>query len=362
MLGGFQAACLATVCLPLAAGLRAGAGGLTQPLRAELRASSSLPLKGLLAADGRVNGSWHMCAAPIAETKAGPKSEIPRILHQTYKTKALPDLFSYCRDSWMQETPDWKHRIWLDHEIRALVKVHYPWFLKTYDAFEHTIQRVDAARIFMLHRYGGVYADLDIEAVKDPAPLFNGDYDMIFFYQIPPHDSRTVVDNPRNQTGRPRLGTISNALMASKPGHPFWIFLAEMMAESREAALEEAAKSEIPNMDIYLTTGPSMMSRALSEYQTLHTDVKVAIYSKKYWSPFSWGNKEDPCEVRWECRALFPEAFLVSHWSRSWILCPKGSGRGKRLCAFSSSLLQQQVSVNWVDPFGSMPKADSWCL
>ena len=32
-----------------------------------------------------------------------------------------------------------------------------------YDRYEHGIQRADAMRVFFLHKFGGIYIDLDIE-------------------------------------------------------------------------------------------------------------------------------------------------------------------------------------------------------
>mmetsp|Transcript_35652 Transcript_35652/g.107573 ORF Transcript_35652/g.107573 Transcript_35652/m.107573 type:complete len:212 (-) Transcript_35652:11-646(-) len=209
------------------------------------------------------------------------------------------------------------------------------------------IERVDAARIFMMHRFGGVYADLDVEAVRDPSPLFSGGHDLVFFYQLAPRSTEATID-PINASS-PKLGTISNALMASRPGHPFWLFLAERMIKFRAAAQE--VQSDIPNMDVYMATGPSMLSKALAEYQAEHTEAKVAIFSRRYWSPFSWGLKADPCEVLWECKAQFPDAYLVSHWTRSWILCRPGMHSGA--CVSPPSLLQEAADTN--------ENAGAWC-
>jgi len=354
--------CLGACLVPAAASLSARASGAAQQLNAGESSPTSPRLHGgQLAAGGRVSGNWHLCEAPIVATKAGPKTGIPRILHQTYKSKvALPAAFEKSHKTWVEMTPNWKHRIWLDHENRAMVKAHYPWFLDTYDSFTHVIQRVDAARIFMLHRFGGVYADMDIEAMRDPTPLFNGGHDLVFFYQLPPKTQDSVIDTIEGETGKPRLGTIANAFMASKPGHPFWIYLAELIVKSRNASLEEAKGSDIPNMDIYMTTGPSMLSRALAEYQVQHPEVTVAIFSKKYWSPFSWGLKEDPCEVHWECRALYPEAYVVSHWTRSWVFCQRNGTKlvRKRLCMAPVSMLQmEQLSETILGEAGN----SSWC-
>lgn len=334
-------ALLSVAWLASAVGLKQRVASVSKP---EQDLTTAREVQGQLGSSGRVNGSWYMCAAPVVATRAGPGTKIPLILHQTYKSKvSLPEFFVKCHNSWVEQTPTWKHRVWLDHENRNLVKVHYPWFLDTYDSYEHTIQRVDAARVFMLHRYGGVYADMDIEAVRDPAPLFNGGHDLVFFYQLPPHGTGTVIDDVNG----PKLGTISNAFMASKPGHPFWIFLANMMMDKRKDALLEADTSGIAYMDIYLTTGPSILTHALSAYQREYPQTRVAIFSKKYWSPFQWGQKEDPCEVHWECRALYPEAFVISHWTRSWVFCDPNNpaSKTKRVCQTPTTLLQLGSTV-----------------
>ena len=55
---------------------------------------------------------------------------------------------------------------WTDASSRELVAQHYSWFLRAYDAYPSYIQRSDAARYFIIHHYGGVYADLDYECSK----------------------------------------------------------------------------------------------------------------------------------------------------------------------------------------------------
>ena len=44
-----------------------------------------------------------------------------------------------------------------DADNRELVKVHFSWFLTTYDAMPHAVQRADISRIFYMIQYGGCY-------------------------------------------------------------------------------------------------------------------------------------------------------------------------------------------------------------
>ena len=46
--------------------------------------------------------------------------------------------------------------------LLLLLQTEYPWFLQTYASYPYNIQRVDAIRYFILHKYGGIYIDLDI--------------------------------------------------------------------------------------------------------------------------------------------------------------------------------------------------------
>jgi len=38
-----------------------------------------------------------------------------------------------------------------------LIRDKYPWFLKTFKGYPHSIQRADALRYFVLHEFGGIY-------------------------------------------------------------------------------------------------------------------------------------------------------------------------------------------------------------
>mmetsp|Transcript_64192 Transcript_64192/g.198929 ORF Transcript_64192/g.198929 Transcript_64192/m.198929 type:complete len:220 (+) Transcript_64192:227-886(+) len=199
--------------------------------------------------------------------------------------------------------------MWVDEDNRNLVKEHYPWFLATYDGYDQNIKRVDAARIFMMHHFGGVYADTDVEVIQDPSPLFAGRRDLFFFAQSAircGHAARVAV--PQTEA---TVGAIPNALMASAPGHPFWMYLAMKLVSAKREEL------------VMWATGPSRLTEALAAYQSEYPSTRVAIYTKDYWSPFKWG--DDGCGSAEECKTLFPDAYLVSHWTGTWNHCEEGT-------------------------------------
>ena len=75
-------------------------------------------------------------------------------------------------DAYLVAMPNFRtHILWTDAMNRELIRRHYPFFLETYDSFELNIMRADSARVFYMHRYGGVYMDLDFEVGREECHL-----------------------------------------------------------------------------------------------------------------------------------------------------------------------------------------------
>jgi mannosyltransferase OCH1-like enzyme len=89
-------------------------------------------------------------------------SGIPKIIHQTWKTKDVPDHWKKSKDEWQRLHPDWLYILWTDEDIRNHIKDHHPDFLELHDNYEYNIQRADMIRYFILYDFGGVYCDLDL--------------------------------------------------------------------------------------------------------------------------------------------------------------------------------------------------------
>lgn len=133
--------------------------------------------------------------------------------------------------------------LWTDEDNRKLVEDYYSQYLDTYVSLPREIFRVDMVgephweskvtlglltvdiqvRNMYLHRFGGVYADLDLVPLS---PLH------LHLPKLFDTDSQTV---PRAYVGQ--MGdlefehSIPNAFMASSPGHPFWLEPLEYVRE-----------------------------------------------------------------------------------------------------------------------------------
>ena len=225
---------------------------------------------------------------------------IPRILHQTWKDAEVPERWRPLQHTWRKNHPDWEYRLWTDAELRNLVAEHYPWFLESYDAYDHAISRVDAARYFLLHRHGGLYVDLDFECLR-PIGALLASHSLVLGVEPDAHMALPVVQ----RRSKPLSQIVCNAFAASTAGHPFWDHVFPLLIEhARERDPLDAA-------------GPFFLTEAIESY-TGSAPTHLASAAQLY--PVDKLELERgeavPSEIP---AALGEEAFAVHHWAGSWI-------------------------------------------
>ena len=144
------------------------------------------------------------CPSCVAE-EVTCDSKIPRIIHQSYRTRDLPGRWKMTPEKWKKMHPNWEYRFWTDEDNRELIRTRYPWFLPTYDGYTYGISRADAARYFVVLTYGGVYSDLDVFPLRDMSTLLC---------------KRTAEGAPVGMlvTETPNLG-LTNAFFAAEPNN-----------------------------------------------------------------------------------------------------------------------------------------------
>lgn len=174
---------------------------------------------------------------------------IPKIIHQTAPADETkwPFLWKICQKTWQEKFPDWQYMFWNDDDLEKFIREEYPWFYETYMSYDKTIKRVDAARYFILHKYGGIYADMDYECLKN------------FEHLIPPDKVSIGVSPLFNRPDMDRK-LYDNALMISPAGHPAWEKAFEILEAHRyepnplfctgpKITIELGASTEINTLD-----------------------------------------------------------------------------------------------------------------
>jgi hypothetical protein len=159
----------------------------------------------------------------LLSRRGGANRTRPLLIHQTY-ADADPRLLA--PNTWTRTHPRALHVRWTDADNRALVRDAYPELLGLYDdGLRLTVQRTDLARLLYLHRYGGLYADADYEALRPrlAARLL-----------VCAHKHRGGAPPPVRIVRSPVLlnEALQNSLMfAAHPGHPFFLDVARNMGE-----------------------------------------------------------------------------------------------------------------------------------
>lgn len=163
---------------------------------------------------------------------------IPKIIHQTYKTVDIPDVWKAGQKACIDLHPDYKYILWTDEMARQFIAEEYVWFLPTWDLYSYPIQRADAIRYFALAHYGGIYIDLDDGCERRLDPLLT----------VPAFVRETVP------TG------VSNDVMGSVPGHPFFLKVIESLSKYKRNWL-------VPYITIMFSTGPLFLLVMLIQFK-----------------------------------------------------------------------------------------------
>lgn len=227
---------------------------------------------------------------------------IPRIIHQTWRDAEPPPAMAALAQTWRAHHPDWQYRLWTDADNRALIARAAPEYLRLYDVYPEPIMRADAFRYFLMGQEGGIYADLDLECLGPLDELVRGEAALLALEPDEHLDGEIVR---RSGLGR----VVSNAFLASPPGHPFWQHVrAELAAAAGRAGPLEVA-------------GPFFLTRALESWRGSAPVVVLAartvnpVPKRRVWA----GGLDEP-----GCRARLRDegALAVHHWMGTWVRPP----------------------------------------
>uniref|UniRef100_A0A1I8HNH5 Gb3_synth domain-containing protein n=1 Tax=Macrostomum lignano TaxID=282301 RepID=A0A1I8HNH5_9PLAT len=167
----------------------------------------------------RKNGS--LTAVEPSNSSGGSSSDcgpIPRILHYTFSSEHAYSNYKGFVSDCLALNPDWQVYLWRDADAERLIKDHYPDFAAKFASYRGDLQKSDAIRYAVLHRFGGVYLDMDVKCLQ---PLFPRLKSYAAFVD------RERWEQSINLFGMPLL--LMNSAMGSAPGHPFFKYVLEKL-------------------------------------------------------------------------------------------------------------------------------------
>tara|TARA_R110002020_G_scaffold94773_1_gene227735 strand:+ start:1111 stop:1722 length:612 start_codon:yes stop_codon:yes gene_type:complete len=135
-------------------------------------------------------------------------------------------------------------RFWNEEEVEELIETDYPEFWDTYQEFPQKIMKVDFARYIILHKFGGIYLDMDVKPMKSVEDLFEREY---FFVRW-------------NNSDLPYI-----AVLGSSIGLPLYYEILLHSCESYEEKKDMPIYKHWTGRFVYQTTGHHMINRVLKK-------------------------------------------------------------------------------------------------
>ncbi|PRP76523.1 glycosyltransferase family 32 protein [Planoprotostelium fungivorum] len=285
----------------------------------------------------------------LDETHTG----IPHIIHQSWKTKDLPFKFERWSGSWRTYNQNWRWILWTNEDNLAICERYFPWFLEKFKSMKGEIYRADLSRNMYLYLYGGVYADLDQEALRPIQPLFTKAKANTekYFDRTSGNVSTATSVAYTGTMGGGGIHSMPNAWMASTPEHPLWLFPLITALERKDGGAPEEISGPIAlfkSYEIY----ESLMKKengeeAVWDYikEKLGTSWRgmrkvrhaAGVFRQQFIFPHAWtrslpvcsiGNaKFKPSECKAELKTEENESYAVTYWSHSWTESDSNSGR-----------------------------------
>ncbi|EIE20456.1 hypothetical protein COCSUDRAFT_57606 [Coccomyxa subellipsoidea C-169] len=214
------------------------------------------------------------------------------------------------RESCMAQHANWTYMFWDKAAALKLLNNRYPWFTKIFLSYRKVVSQGDALRPFLMHSFGGLYVDLDVECYRSSEAFLAG-HDLVF-------------QSEKNEED------VSNAMVASITGHPFWNAVVRKMIVEAKRANEKTLHSG----SILTSTGPDVFKEVFKrwaeyvrpqppyggEYMVHGTRVKY--YPRGHWFvPCLWDDTACHKGTNLAAAAGKPDARLAGHhqFTGSWL-------------------------------------------
>lgn len=202
---------------------------------------------------------------------------IPTTVHRLWTGPPMPDHLAGYVASWTEHHPSWTSRLWTDADDWSWL-ANYDLWQRAPELFPRNVGqfRADVARLELLHRDGGVWADTDMECLRPLDPLLAEAGDLFLAWEQEPL-------------------WVNNAVMGAVPGHPL---LAELI-DALPASVAARRPGDRPNR----VSGPQF----ITPHVRAQPAGTVRVYPARMFYPYLWSELDRQGEH-------FPDAYTVHHW------------------------------------------------
>lgn len=147
---------------------------------------------------------------------------IPKIIHQTYFSRHLPETVQVNVDHIRALNPDWEYRFYDDADIDAYIQAYFPELFPIFKKINpaYGAAMADFFRYLLLYREGGVYLDIKSSMEKPLDEIIQADDQYLLSYWQ--NDANGSMKDLGKYIDIPDpLGEFQQWYIITVPGHPF---------------------------------------------------------------------------------------------------------------------------------------------
>lgn len=199
-----------------------------------------------------------------AETKGHFCKSIHKIWWQSLNQ--LPEKYIEPLQSWSIHNPDWRIYVWDENSINALFTAFYPEHKALIENYPRMIQKIDAAKYFILAKFGGLYSDMDQTCLKPLTKAIKLDEKVPSILVSPLTNKKSLIPLTSSFcfTEPPFF---NNAWILAKPDQAVWKPVIEQLYKAEEDMETTIGKMDLVNQNdevaVLRTTGPVCFTKAL---------------------------------------------------------------------------------------------------
>ena len=196
------------------------------------------------------SSSHHFESFTLRQTLHPYQKQIPKIIHQTYRTANLPSRLQYYVQTWRELNPGWEVRFYDDQACLDFVTQHFPQYLEAYVSLPKSVEQSDFFRYLIIYKFGGVYTDIDTECKAPLDDILMPTDTMVVGWE---HDSSSSAMALKDHYVR-TMQVLQWTFMAA-PGHPALLDICEFIKSNYDRKFSDNA-----NRDTLEKTGPGIFT------------------------------------------------------------------------------------------------------